>query len=279
MTRLAILTPDPADETYVHRWREAYEVYRAAFAEAGVEAVAAPWIDPWPTDVAAALPVRAWGYHKQVERWRGALAASPVRLINAAGVLAWNTDKAYLAELAAAGVPSVPTRFADHANAEGLAEAFAAFGAERLVVKPTISAGAWHTQVITPGDSPPILPGPVMIQPFLHAVQGEGELSLFYFGGVFSHAARKVAMGGDFRVQPQFGGRLTAFQPDAEARGVAEQVLAAAPRGLTYARIDLIRDNDGRLCLIELEAIEPDLFFEVDPGAAGRFVAAVLAAL
>ncbi len=279
MTRLAILTPDPADETYVHRWREAYEVYRRAFAAAGVETVAVPWIEPWPTDVAAALPVRAWGYHKQVARWRAAVTAAPTRLINPAPMLLWNTDKLYLQALATAGVPTVPTLFAAAVDAATLADAFARFDTDRLVVKPTISAGAWFTQVVRPGDPIPAAPGPVMIQPFLGAVQGEGELSLFYFGGAFSHAARKVATGGDFRVQPQFGGALTRFEPDAEAIAVAEATLAAAPLGIVYARVDLIRGQDGRLKLIELEVIEPDLFFNLDPQAAGRFVRAVLGEL
>jgi glutathione synthase/RimK-type ligase-like ATP-grasp enzyme len=277
--RLAILTPDPADQTYASRWREAYETYGSAFASAGVETVAAPWVEPWPADVAAALPVRAWGYHKRVDHWRASLAVSPVRLINPAEILLWNTDKFYLDALGQAGVPTVPTLFAEAVDESVLAKGFDTFATDRLVVKPTISAGAYFTLVLTPGDPVPAVPGPVMIQPFLNAVQGEGELSLFYFGGQFSHAARKVATGGDFRVQPQFGGQLTAFQPDAEAVGVAQQVLAAAPQSLTYARIDLIRGNDGRLNLIELEAIEPDLFFDVDPDAAGRFVQAVIAAL
>lgn len=278
-TRLAILTPDPADATYAHRWREAYEVYRAAFAEAGVETVAAPWTEAWPRDVAAALPVRAWGYHKKVAAWRAALSAAPVPLINPAATLLWNTDKRYLAGLAEAGLPTVPTHFVEVLDTAALDAAFRAFGGDRLVAKPVISAGAYFTQVVERGEPAPDLPRGVMIQPFLDAVQGEGEISLFYFGGAFSHAVRKVAVDGDFRVQPQYGGRLTLFTPDVEAISVAAQVLAAAPGPLTYARVDLIRGNDGALKLMELEAIEPDLYFDLDDGAAGRFVAAVLAAL
>jgi len=276
--RLAILTPDPADAAYAHRWKDAYETYCAAFAEAGVETVAAPWVDPWPTDVAAALPVRAWGYHKRIDAWRAALAAAPVPMINPAATVQWNTDKRYLSGLEAAGVPIVPTHFADSLDQAALDRAFDAFGDE-LVVKPVISAGAWFTQVVAKGDPIPPSSGATMIQPFLPAVGGEGELSLFYFGGELSHAVRKVAAEGDFRVQPQHGGRLTLFAPDAEMTGVATQVLATAPGPITYARVDLIRGLDGKLKLMELEAIEPDLYFDHDAGAAGRFVAAVLKAL
>jgi glutathione synthase/RimK-type ligase-like ATP-grasp enzyme len=279
MPRLAILTPDPADPHYAHRWKDAYETYRAAFAAAGVEAVAAPWVDPWPADVAAALPVRAWGYHKRIDAWRAALAAAPVRTINLVETLRWNTDKRYLAELAEAGIPIVATHFVETVDAAALDAAFDAFGADRLVVKPVISAGAWFTEVVERGGAVPPFARHSMIQPFLPAVQGEGELSLFYFGGALSHAVRKVAADGDFRVQPQHGGRLALFKPDAEMLDVAERVLAAAPGPLTYARVDLIRGLDGRLELMELEAIEPDLYFDLDAGAAGRFVAAVLGAL
>jgi glutathione synthase/RimK-type ligase-like ATP-grasp enzyme len=115
----------------------------------------------------------------------------------------------------------------------------------------------------------------VILQPFLPSVREEGELSLFYFGGAFSHAVAKVARNGDFRVQPQYGGATTAFYPGPEAREAAAIVLAACDKELTYARVDLIRCLDGGLRLMELEVIEPDLFlaFALDGGAAyGRAV-------
>ena len=116
-----------------------------------------------------------------------------------------------------------------------------------------------------------------MVQPFLPAVAEEGEQSLFYFGGRFSHAVRKVAAQGDFRVQPQFGADISGFAPDPEAFTLAEAVLAAAPQGLIYARIDLIRGLDGRLCLMELEAIEPDLYLAHAPDGGRMFGETVLA--
>jgi glutathione synthase/RimK-type ligase-like ATP-grasp enzyme len=100
-----------------------------------------------------------------------------------------------------------------------------------------------------------------MIQPFLPAVADEGELSVFVFGGRFSHAVRKQAKGGDFRVQPQFGAHLEAMEPEADMLALARAALDAAPPGVLYARIDMVRDADGVLRLMELEAIEPDLYF------------------
>jgi glutathione synthase/RimK-type ligase-like ATP-grasp enzyme len=115
-----------------------------------------------------------------------------------------------------------------------------------------------------------------MIQPFLPTVTGEGELSLFFFDGVFSHGVAKVAAEGDFRVQPQFGGRFAPYQPSLEAVDLAQNVLSRAPQGLVYARTDMLRDMDGRLALMELEAIEPDLYFAYAPDSGDAFGRAVL---
>lgn len=277
--RLAILTPDPADETYADRWRDAYEQYRLAFAAAGVETFATSWVDPWPADMDAILPVRAWGYHKRAMLWAERLVDPPAPLINPVHLLRWNTDKTYLSALAEVGVPIAPTVFTDTLDQATLDKAFASFVCERMVVKPAISAGSYHTYLLSRGDAAPDVPGLVMLQPYLDAVQGEGELSLFYFGGALSHAVRKVAVGGDFRVQPQFGGHVETIMPTAEMRTLAEQTLAAAPDGAVYARIDLIRSTDGQLKLMEMEAIEPDLYLGYSRGATARFVRAVLAAI
>ena len=108
---------------------------------------------------------------------------------------------------------------------------------------------------------------------------GEGELSLIYFGGRFSHALRKVPAAGDFRVQVQHGGANTAIAASADARAAAERVLAAARRPLTYARVDLIRAADGQLRLMELEAIEPDLFLDMSPDCGAAFAQAMVRAM
>ena len=118
-----------------------------------------------------------------------------------------------------------------------------------------------------------------MIQPFLPSVSGEGEISLLHFDGVFSHAVGKVAKAGDFRVQPQFGSTIGPITPPPVALDVAQAVLAAAPGRLTYCRVDLIRHPDGTLRVMELEAIEPDLFLEHAPEAGAVFAAAVKRAL
>ena len=121
--------------------------------------------------------------------------------------------------------------------------------------------------------------GPAMLQPFLPSVTEEGELSLIFFGGAFSHAIAKVPGAGDFRVQYQHGGAYHAIGATPEMLSVAEQVLAAADQRLTYARIDLIRDHDGSLKLMELEAIEPDLYLNLAPDGGAMFARAMRAAV
>jgi hypothetical protein len=169
--------------------------------------------------------------------------------------------------------------FADDPSAADIAAAFAGWGVTEGVVKPQVSAGSHLTTRLSASALPGVaLPrGAVMIQPFLPAVGAEGELSLFLFGGRLGHAVRKVAADGDFRVQPQYGGRLALFEPDAEARALALAAVAACPQPPAYARADMVRGLDGHLQLMELECIEPDLYLELAPDGGAAFVDAVLA--
>jgi glutathione synthase/RimK-type ligase-like ATP-grasp enzyme len=280
--RLLILTPAPGDARFgaiVHRWVERLS---AALALAGVAAEARPWTEA--EDVSGfdgVAPLLAWSYHLDLAGWTrrlDALAAAGARTVNPLASLRWNTHKTYLAELEAAGAPIVPTLFVPALTAAAIAEAHDRFG-DQLIAKPQVSAGAFATVRIVAGRPFEGAPtGAAMLQPFLPAVGGEGELSLLYFGGRFSHAIAKVAQAGDFRVQYQYGGVNTPIDPPPEAMAAAEQVLAAAPP-LTYARVDLVRDPTGRMRLMELEAIEPDLFLEHAPDAGAAFARAMRAAL
>lgn len=248
--------------------------YAPAFAAAGLTLTPRPWTDG-PGDGAATLALFAWGYHADAERWRAMIDDWPAenRLINPPALLAWNTRKTYLRDLAAAGVPIVPSVFGD-ADAASVAAAFDHFGVDTLVVKPQISAGSDRTMRIARGQAVSPM-ADAIIQPFLPAVGDEGELSLFYIGSAFSHAARKVAAAGDFRIQPQFGGVTTRIDATAEAIALAEQVIAALPEAPCYARVDMLRLPDGRLALMELELIEPDLYPDIETGVGERLAAAV----
>jgi glutathione synthase/RimK-type ligase-like ATP-grasp enzyme len=249
----------------------------------GIEVVTRSWTDAAGfEDFDAVTPLLAWGYHTRESAWRGLLDrldAAGVTAINPVETLAWNTQKTYLAELEEAGAPIVPTLFVDRLTPAALAEAYERFGHD-LIVKPQVSGGSFGTIRLPPGANPAGGPtGPVMLQPFLPAVAQEGELSLLYFDGAFSHAIAKVAGAGDFRVQYQYGGAYHAIEATDEMRAAADAVLAAAGRPPSYARIDLIRDGDGVLRLMELEAIEPDLYLDLAPDGGAGFAKAMVAAM
>ncbi len=286
--RLAILTPDPEDARYRARWRPLFEGYARALAAEGASVRPHPWTAEAPDDVDGCVALLARGYHFQPARWAVRLAEWPpgLRLLNAPRLLSWNSDKRYLAELERAGAPVVPTVFLPTPDAEGLAAAADALGGGELVLKPQVSAGAHgtvrlraepHAWVeIAAGLDPSAA---VMLQPFLPAIMEEGEVSVLVFGGAPAYAVRKRPAENDFRVQVQWGGAYTTIELSDELRGAAQVVLAALPEPAAYARIDLVRDGEGRLRLMELELIEPDLYLPLAPDGGAAFARSVTAAL
>ncbi len=262
MTDICILTPHP---DYEENWQPYAEQYRALF---GTELTFRPWTDAGDlTGFDLVLPLLAWGYQRRAELWYAALdiwAAQGVRMANSFPLLRWNTDKAYLLQLAESGVSVVPTRAAPALCAADMVAARAAFGEDTLVVKPTISGGADGTYLLRATEDIPseVVGRDMLIQPMMASIATEGEFSLFTFGGQFSHAILKMPAAGDFRVQEQFGGREMTVTPPEAAQALAAATLAAAPDTPLYARIDMVRDAAGRFCLMELEVIEPSLFFK-----------------
>lgn len=214
-----------------------------------------------------------WDYAHHLDHFLQVInrLAGQARLFNSPDVIRWNADKTYLVELGAAGVPTVPTLWMNDIDESDVRTAHQAFGGSGVVVKRVVGAGA-KGQVMWKGKGPVPTPsaGRVMVQPFLPSAQTEGELSLIYFDGLFSHAAQKRPRAGDYRVQSLYGGTDTVYEPDVEALAVAERALAAVPWDLLYARVDLMR-HEGRLCLMELEVIEPYLYAVQGPGMGGRF--------
>ena len=279
MPKVAILTPDPEDEAFHTRWREVLAELSAHLKAAGLSVEGRSWTDVDPSQFDLLLPLLAWGYHRAgrewergIERWETGAA----RLCNPGSVLRWNSDKSYLGRLADKGAPVVPTVFAERPDEAMLQKAAGRFGTEKLIAKPRISAGAWQTIRWSPGlplDGGPT--GAAMVQPYLPAIEEEGEISLIYLGGAFSHAIRKRPQPGDFRVQPEYDGIITPHEPSADERSAADAILAAVEEQLLYARIDLVRDIAGRPVLMELELVEPDLYLRYDEGAGERFADAV----
>lgn len=273
--RLAILCPIPE---YEEDWSHIRADYVRLF---GADTIFVDWTK---TDGLAEFdlvtPLLAWGYQRDCAEWFALLdrlEQDSIEICNPVSVLRWNSDKAYLAELDAAGVATVPTCVSEALDQLALNEARAAFGTEMLVIKPPISGGADGTFRLGKDDALPesVAGRRMMIQPFLPSIAAEGEYSLFYFGGSFSHSIIKRPAAGDFRVQDQFGGYEEAVEAPDAAKSLAESSLAATAtitqtQDLAYARVDMLRDGNGNFRLMELELIEPSLFlrFAPDNGAA-----------
>lgn len=278
---LCVLTPDDA---YEEDWRPGFARFTALIERAGFAVAPRIWWDAGElAGFDLVLPLYAWGYQRDAARWFAALdrwEAEAVPFANPLAMLRWNSDKSYLADLEWAGVPVVPTIFAEALDDTALAGARNRFGSS-LVVKPPISGGADRTFRLGLDDPVPaeVASERMMIQPLLPGIADPGEYSLFYFGGVYSHAILKRPRKGDFRVQEQFGGSEIAVDPPRGAHVVGDAALAACPETPLYARADMVTDGAGVMRLMELELIEPSLWLHHAPDGGALFTDALKAAL
>lgn len=248
----------------------------------GVEASPAVWDDAsvdWKGFDAAVIR-SAWDYHLSpaaFHAWLSRLEALGVPLWNPASVVRANSDKSYLKELAAAGVPVVSTVWVARGGAADLDALLAARGWTDAVVKPAVSAGAFRTSRVKPGHEggrraleEVLAHSDAMVQPFLPEIAAEGEWSFVFLGGKFSHAALKTVRAGDFRVQEEHGGRARRAEPPSGLLIQARDALSACPGPTLYARIDGV-SRAGSLLVVEAELTEPSLYLSLCPGAARRF--------
>jgi glutathione synthase/RimK-type ligase-like ATP-grasp enzyme len=279
--RIAMLVPDPG---YPEPWHWTFDPEADALRKAGAEVEPVAWTsDRDLTSFDLILPLIVWGYHLEYDRWLAFLDRAErqrLPMINPAALLRWNGDKAYLEELAQRGVATVPTLAVDCCCDADLEEARKRFGSDWLVIKPPVSASASGTHRIGPKDDLPedSRGRPMIIQPLIEEIARTGEFSLMLFGGEFSHAVVKRPKTGDFRVQPHHGGVTMATNPPPAAVTLAKKALAAAPVTATYARVDIVPDDEGVLRIMELELIEPALFLEYSPNSAEQFTTAILEA-
>ena len=267
----------------------------AAFAAAGAAAEIAVWDDPrvdW-SRFDMALLRSAWDYTERLPQflaWVGRVAAVTL-LLNPPPVVRWNSDKHYLRDLATAAVPVVPTTFVDPGAepAAALAQFLAEQSCAELVVKPAVGAGSRdarrharaHTGEILAHLRPLLAAGrSMMLQPYLERVDRDGETALMFIEGRFTHAIRKGALlpAGAPSTAGLFAPEtITARIPAADEMKVAERAMGQVPfPQLLYARVDLIRDTAGEPRVLELELVEPSLYFGYSPATAARFVSAAL---
>jgi glutathione synthase/RimK-type ligase-like ATP-grasp enzyme len=261
---------------------------QAACAPFGIDLHVLQWSAPNLVADAfdAALIRSCWDYHERPDAFVAALdglAARGVRVFNDPAIVRWNARKTYLQELGRRGAPTIDTLWLDSVTPLAIAKAFGDLNAAEIVVKPQVGAGSrrtirlhrnrWSEIDLLEGPD-----GPAMVQALLPAIETEGELSIFLFGGQFSHAVRKRPAPGQWFANVD-GATFGAEHAAAEVRALAQQVVAAAPPGMVYARVDLVRDLTDQLAVIELEAIEPYLFFAYAPEGAGNLARALDQAL
>jgi glutathione synthase/RimK-type ligase-like ATP-grasp enzyme len=261
------------------------ELLASALRERGCEAQAVVWDDP-EADWSAfdlCLIRSTWDYHDKHREflvWTRRVDAA-AGLQNPAELVAWNIDKTYLRELAAAGVPTVPTVWVDRDDGVDLEAVLAGEGWDEAVVKPVVDLGARNLHRVRAGESSAALRltlqrSAAMVQPFLPSLEEQGELSLIYIDGKLTHAVRKRAAAGDFRVQGLWGGTAARTEPERAQVELAEQALAHLDEPPLYARVDIVAGLDGGPCLIELELIEPNLYLTQHPPAAAALAEAAL---
>ena len=256
----------------------------------GAEIEAAVWDDPavrW-TSYDRVVIRSCWDYHLRPGAfldWLARLEGDGVSLWNPAPVVRANVDKGYLVDLAAAGIPVVPTVRLKRGKRADLAGLLAERGWDEAVVKPSVSASAFRTRRVRREEAVTVeaeleemlAESGVLVQRFLSEIQTRGEWSFIFLGGEYSHAVLKRPKAGDFRVQEELGGSSVLELPEPALVEQARVVAATIPRPWLYARVDGV-EIEGVFTLMELELIEPLLFLGWDPQAPARFAEAILEA-
>lgn len=259
----------------------------ALLANHGMEVVPLVWNDTsidWK-NFDCLLLRSIWDYHLNIEfffEWLRMLEKIQVPTLNPLSIVNWNRHKFYLEELEEQGVKIIPSIFVKKTNNFSLKELITK-GWDKIVVKPAVSANAFLTESFSINEisqieakyKPIAKERDLLVQCFMSEIQTDGEVSLIFFDKKYSHAVLKKAADGDFRVQADHGGTILPFNPDPSVIATAQCILSYIKENLLYARVDgVIRD--GEFILMELELIEPELFFHHSQGAAERFVEAFL---
>ena len=263
----------------------------APMADLGWEVQMVPWREPdvdWDNyDIVYICT--PWDYQNDVAGFIEVLERiehSSARLVNNLDLVHWNLEKNYLRDLEERGAAIVPSLFCDHFDEADIPSWFEAHRSETIVVKPLVGANSDHIVVLTRPLTSELLEElretyaarPFFVQPFLDRVLTEGEYSTFFFGGEYSHAILKKPEQGDFRTQEEHGAEILSVQAPGDLVATAHGVVALVEPRPAYVRADFVRDDAGRFLLMELELIEPSLYFRADPESAARFAEALVSA-
>ena len=226
-----------------------------------------------------------WDYYEkedQFNNWLNKIKVLKINIFNTSEIIHQNKHKFYLRELQNQGIKIIPTIFIDSTNNLKLHKILPVDW-DKAVIKPAFSAGSYLTEVfeakhveqINTVYQPIAKKKDLLLQKFIPEIQWLGETSFIFFNKEFSHCINKKPINGDFRVQVQFGGKYTAIHPSQALIDKAKRIVDTFSQPLLYARVDGIVINDD-LLLMEIECIEPDLYFDLCEGSIQRFVSSIL---
>ena len=278
----------------VPHWEKDDRPFHAALEELGIPFEIKAWDEPsfLNDDTKAVLIRTTWDYQEKPEaymKWAQD-TAQRVPLLNGPSVVTWNAKKTYLRDLHEAGAPLAPTIWLQKGDAVNVKQVLQKNDWTQGFIKPVFGATARGTCRFGEGLSNLdeaqahldqwLANEDMMIQPYLKSVETEGEISLLYMGGEFSHAVQKIPVPGDYKVQDDFDAKDFPIEASAELHELSETILETAKSCIQkrfgetpffhYARVDLMKASDGQYVVGELELIEPSLFMRHDPQAGMR---------
>lgn len=280
--RCAFLTmPDPGD------FVTDYDLAIGPLAALGWQVDELPWRTPgidWARFDAVYI-CTPWDYPEHTGEFLDvlqAIDASPAILVNDFELVRWSLEKTYLRDLESRGAAIVPSLWCDDIANADMDAWFRRLGSDTIVIKPVIGANARDTLVLRGPVADELraqllqtfAARPCFVQPFMNSILDDGEYSLFFLGGDYSHAIRKLPKAGDFRVQEEHGAEIRPVEAAEDLVAAAAGILALVTPPPVYARVDFVRDARGKPLLMELEVIEPSLYLRTDERAPGRFAAA-----
>lgn len=253
-----------------------------ALRRRGLAAEPVVWEDPlvdWPS-VPVTIIRSCWDYAWRLPTfldWVRAAAADSA-VLNPPEVVRWNAHKGYLVDLAGRGVAAVPTVVLRRGEAADLAELVAEHGWHEAVLKAAVGNSGRYARRLARAAAGRLQPfldralarEDMLLQPLVPSVAVAGELSLVFVDDQCTHGVRKRPAAGDFRVHDDYGGSATVEEPSAAALAAARRAMAAAPDACLYGRVDLVEGPDGEPLVMELELIEPELFFRFSAEAVER---------
>jgi hypothetical protein len=251
-----------------------------AFAAHAMTLVDISWDDgdaDW-TSFDAAIIGTTWDYWDRLDEFLTTLEriGRQTKLFNPVELVRWNIRKTYLKHLEAKGARLIPTLWLETVTREDVENAFDTLASDDLVFKRQVGAGAKDQHRLKRSDPVPDMPHAMMAQPFLKMIQDEGEISFIFIDAAFSHALIKQAATGDYRIQSTYGGTEQPVDPSPADLAAAQAVIAMLESVPLYARVDMLRGQDGRLLLMELELIEPYLYPREGKDLGARMAAAVV---